>query len=78
MRNLIQKPPGLKLENRDEVRRIDQRLVFTTLFRRETAFVGPFSEGIDTFLHRWINAKIDETTGGLRVEAPAQGVQESI
>jgi hypothetical protein len=60
----IQEPSGLELENRDEVRSVDQRLVFTTFFVAETAIAGAFSEAIDSFLHRWINAKVNKTTGG--------------
>ena len=70
--------PGLELEYRNNVRRIDQRLVLGPFVRIEGTFARLLSERIDPFLYWWINAKLNETSRGLRVEAAAQGVQKTI
>ena len=70
--------PGLELEYRNNVRRIDQRLVLGPFVRMEGAFVRPLGERIDPFLYWWINSKGNEASRGLRVEAAAQGVQKTI
>ena len=70
--------PGLELEYRNNVRRIDQRLVLGPFVQIEGAFVRLLSERIDPFLYWWINAKVNEASRGLGVEAAAQRVQKTI
>ena len=77
-RELVQVAPGLELEYRNNVRRIDQRLVLGPFVQIEGAFVRLLSERIDPFLYWWINAKVNEASRGLGVEAAAQRVQKTI
>src|ERR1700733_5917306 len=69
---------SLELEDRNEIRGVDQRFVFAKFLRTETAFVGALTKRINPFLNWRIDAKVDETPRGLRVEASAQGVQKTI
>src|ERR1700733_4224307 len=69
---------SLELEDRNEIRGVDQRFVFAKFLRTETAVVGPLTKRINPFLNWRIDAKVDETPRGLRVEASAQGVQNTI
>jgi hypothetical protein len=46
--------------------------------RAEIVFVGLFTEHIDAILHWPVNAKVDNTSRGLRIEAAAQWLQETI
>ena len=74
----VQVPPGLELEYRDKVRRVDQRLVFGPFVRAEIAFVGSLRERIDPLLYWRIDPKVNEASRGLRVEAAAQWVVKTI
>ena len=50
MRKLVLVPPGLKFENRDKVRRVNQPFVFRPLFAVQAAFIGTLTERVDTGL----------------------------
>ena len=67
----VQIPPGFELEDRDEIRRVDQRLIFRALAIAKRALVGALSERIDPFLNRQGNLQIHYPACGLRVEAAA-------
>jgi hypothetical protein len=52
-------PPGFELEDRDEIRCVDQR------------FVGPLSERIDSLLNRSWDLQIDDTACRCNLKTPA-------
>ena len=64
--------PRLELEDRDEIRCVDQSLVFQAFLIRQRAVVGPFRESIDSFLDLCGNAQLDYPACGFHVEAAAQ------
>src|SRR5262249_53294290 len=63
---------SLELEDGNEVRCIDQRLVFGAFAIAECPLISPLSERVDPFLHWRVNLQIDDTTRRLHVETPAQ------
>jgi hypothetical protein len=67
----VQIPLGFELEDRDEIRCVDQRLIFRALAIAKGALVGALSEGIDSFLNRRGDPQIDYSACGLRVETAA-------
>ena len=70
--------PGFELENRDEVRCVDERLIFRKLAFAQGALVRPFCEFLHTLLHGRANLQTDNATRGLRIEASAQGLQQTV
>jgi hypothetical protein len=69
---------GFELENRDEVRCVDQRLIFRKLAFAQDAVVSPFREFVYTLLHERANLQTDNATRRLRIEASAQGLQQAV
>jgi len=62
---------GLEFEDRDEVCCVNQPSIFRAFAVAPGAFVCPFGERVDPFLHRRLNLELDHATRGLRIEAPA-------
>jgi hypothetical protein len=71
-------PPGFEFEDRDKVRRVDQRFVLGPLGSVEITFVRPLAEHLDPCLHRWIDTEGNETSSRFRVEAEAQRFQKAV
>jgi hypothetical protein len=63
--------PGFELEDRDEIRRVDQRFVFGAFTIAQRALVGPLSERIDSLLNRLRDLQIDDPACRCNVETPA-------
>ena len=67
----IQMKTSLELQDGDEIRCVNQRLIFGALALAERAFVGPRGKGVNPFLHLRINVEINNPAGGLCIEASA-------
>ena len=74
----VQIPLGFELEDRDEIRCVDQRLIFRAFAIAKRALVGAPSERIDSFLNWRGNLQIDYSACGLAVETAAQRLQKAI
>jgi hypothetical protein len=67
--------PRLELEDRDKVRRVDERFIFGPIVSAKSAFVGPRTERINQLLYSWIDPKLDQTPrNGPLVQAAAEWV----
>ena len=69
---------GLELEDRNEIRGVDQRLVFGPLRIVDRALVGPFCKGVDSFLDRQRYLEIPYATCGLCVQTAAERLQQAV
>jgi hypothetical protein len=69
---------GFELEDGYKIGCINKCFVFGPLRGGEATFVRPFAERFDPGLHWLIDTKGNETPSRFRVEAKAQGFQESV
>jgi hypothetical protein len=67
--------PGLQLEDRNEVRCIDQRFILGAFGIAQSAFVSPFRKRVDPFLHGRFDPQFHDPARRLRIETPAQRLQ---
>lgn len=67
-----------ELENGDEIRCIDQGLVFSPFVACEQTLVRADCEGINSLLHGGIKAQFDYSSCRFRVKAAAERVQKII
>lgn len=74
----IQVQPGFQFEDRNEIRRVDQRLILGTLVGAKSALIGPLRKRVDSFLNRRGDLEVGHSTSGLSVETAAQGIQKTI
>jgi len=63
--------PDFKLEDRDEIRCVDQRLVFGAFVVTERTLIGLLSERVDSFLNWLGDLQLDYSARGFRVETAA-------
>ncbi len=59
---------GFELEDRDEIRSVNQGLIFQPFVTRKRAVIGPLSERIDSFLDRCGKLQLDYPACGFLVE----------
>ena len=69
MRNLIEKPAGLYLKDRNKVGRINQCFIFGPFGGIKITLVGAFTEHYDPCLHWLVYTEGNETPSRLLVEA---------
>ena len=69
---------GLELQDRDEVRRVDERLVLGPLFLGEKAFVCALGQEVNPCLNARVNSNLGHAPGRLVIEASAEGVQKPV
>jgi hypothetical protein len=74
----VQLPPRFELEDRDEIRCVDQGFIFQAFVIRKGAFVSPLSERIDSFLNWCGDLQLDYPARGFHVKTATQRLQEAI
>ncbi len=71
-------PAGFEFEDRDKIRRVNQRFVLGPLGCVENPFVRPLAKHFDPRLHRRIDTEGNKTSSRFRVEAEAQRFQKAV
>jgi len=74
----VQIQAGFELEDRNEIRRIDQRLIFGAIALVKRSLVGPFSEIIDSLLNLWGHLEPGYPPCGFGVETAAKRLQKAV
>ena len=68
LRIRVQMLLGFKLEDRNEIRCVDQRLVFGAFVVTKRTFIGLLSEPVDSFLNWRSDLQLDYSARGFSVE----------
>jgi len=71
LNNGVEMLTSLELQDRDEVRRVDERLVFRALTVRQATLISALGEFVDALLHGRVNLEIDHAARGLGIETAA-------
>ncbi len=70
--------PGFQLENRDDVRCVDQRFIFVAFVFTQRPVIGTLGETANSFLNNRRELQFDHPARGLRVQTAAHRLQQTI
>ena len=69
---------GVQLQDRNEIRPVDNGLIIGTLLFSKEPFIRPLRQRRDPRLNTCINLELSHASGGLGVQAFAQRIQKAV